>query len=554
MTPRVPFAPIVTFLVLFICSCARPIAPTGGPPDRTPPEITSSDPANETVNFDGRRIRISFSKFVNRASFMEAVEVEPDLGIGFDVSWRRQTAILEFERTLPENTTIIIHIGTELSDTRNNSLDTPYRIAISTGDEIDDGEVTARIRHAADGSSDTGYRVFLYREPFDFAERANYVAQSDTAGRVRFSYLAADNYKAIWVDDLNRDRRWDPERERAQPFHEETFTLERSEQVDLGTIFIERPDTTRPQLQGIGLLTGNRLRLRFNEEVFWDEASVIRILDTLGNAMTEAYPLYVLPDDDRIVLAQSVIPLDDEEHSYVIRPEGFSDRAGNPSRVTAGPIGGSVQADTVGLRIIGDNRDPGLFRDEPLIVGYNKWIDDSDVLDSLRVVAGDRMIEPWPHAETDRHRLSIYPDGVWESGIAYQFLVWNPYREQLRPIEPVIWQSNQLGALEITVAESDDDAIHHLTLFDREGKIDMETTFGRSILLEELPPLYYTVVIFRDVDGSGDWQPGSVDPYVRPEPYFVRTDLPVREGFVSELEVEFGVRDSARPSGDQETP
>ncbi|MGM0506168.1 MAG: Ig-like domain-containing protein [Bacteroidota bacterium] len=223
-------------LLLFLVSCATPVAPTGGPPDRTPPEIESTRPENETVRFDGREFEFQFSKFIDRGSFQEALQVEPDLGIPYEVSLGRKSATVEFSRPLPENTTIILRIGTELQDTRNNSLGSSYALAVSTGDEIDDGAVQARFFSADSGDRLEGYTLFLFREPFDLSSRANYIAQSDTSGRVQLSYLAADRYRAVWVDDGNRNRQWDSDREQAQPFYEEVIELTKGEELDLGRL------------------------------------------------------------------------------------------------------------------------------------------------------------------------------------------------------------------------------------------------------------------------------------------------------------------------------
>lgn len=537
---RLQLAIFALFIVVLFSSCATPVPPTGGPQDRTGPEIVETSPANETVNFDGREIRITFSKFVNRSSLLGAINIEPDLAIGYDINWRRKTAIIEFDRSLPDNTTVIIKIGTELTDTNNNRMPAPYDLAISTGPEIDDGRVTARVRSAIDGISDSGIHIFLYREPFDLSARANYVAQTDTAGRVQFSYLAEDSYKAIWVDDTNRNRIWDQDRELAQPFHDSTFTIQRGEEFDLGTIYVDKPDTISPELRGVGLLTEEILRMRFSEEIYWDDDSGIQVQDTLGGVYSEVLPLYLLPRDPFILIAQSFDPLPMEDY-FTLQLDGFTDRAGNPARIVIDPFEGSSQPDTIRTRIIGDNAEPGLFIDEPLVIGYNKFIEDNDIVDSLRVVEGDRMIEDWPHYEVDRHRLKIFPDGQWESGITYQFLVWNPDREQLRPYEPTIWQRNQLGAIEFVIdPDTLDNFEYFLTIYDDDdGKIHMDTTFTETFEIDNLPPLSYTVIVFRDDNRTGRWNPGSVIPFQAPEPYFVRKNIPVREGFTSELEIIF---------------
>ena len=101
--------------------------------------------------------------------------------------------------------------------------------------------------HAEQGAVEAGERVFLFREPIDYTAQANYVAQSDTSGQIEFSYLREGTYSAIWVNDLNRDRRWNPERERAQPFHNQMVDVVQGEERNLGTIYISAPDTVSPR-------------------------------------------------------------------------------------------------------------------------------------------------------------------------------------------------------------------------------------------------------------------------------------------------------------------
>jgi hypothetical protein len=58
---------------------------------------------------------------------------------------------------------------------------------------------------------------------------------------------AEGTYKAFWVDDINRNRIWDRNRERAQPFRFETFDVAHGDSVDLGTLYFSVPDTVAPE-------------------------------------------------------------------------------------------------------------------------------------------------------------------------------------------------------------------------------------------------------------------------------------------------------------------
>jgi len=521
-------------------SCATPIAPTGGPPDRTGPEIVETVPESGTTNFIGDEVRITFDKFVERSSVRQNVSIEPDLAIPFEVNFRRKTVIVSFESELPDSTTIVVKLGVDVTDTERNKMSSSYSLALSTGDVLDEGLVTARILDADTGEAESGRRVYLYREPADFSERAAYVAETDTAGVAEFGYLSEGNYRPLWINDENRNRTWDRDRESAQPFSEETFELEQNGEYDLGTLYTSTPDTTAPVLEGVGLLSEIRLRLRLNEEVEWEPNSYISIVDTLDNEVTRAYPLYKDESDANVLFAQSEEALSEDEN-YNVRPVRFTDKAGNDLETNVDPFSGSSEADTTSLRPISHDAGSGLFPYEALEVTYSKFIDDDVISDSLLVFEGDQMFDEWPSFETDRHILRISPqDSLWESGLRYEMRVWDPWESEHLRINPEIWQRNQLGSIEFTLDNADGEIPLRLRLHDTDESVVIDTTFtGFEIEIDNLPPLEYIAKLYQDDNDNGQWDTGNVDPYEKPEPFVIQRSIPVRDGFASEVNLRF---------------
>ncbi|PKD44573.1 hypothetical protein CWD77_03665 [Rhodohalobacter barkolensis] len=541
---------ILSILFVFISviiglSCATPVAPTGGPPDREGPEVIETIPENGTTNFSDDEVRFTFDQFVDRSSVRQNVSIEPDLAIPFEINFRRKTVIVSFERELPENTTIIIKLGVDITDTQRNKMTGSFDLALSTGDILDEGSVTARILDAETGSAESGQRVFLYREPVDFSGRANYVAQTDTAGTANFGYLSEGEYRAIWVDDVNRNRTWESGRELAQPFTEERFELERNGEFDLGTLFVSIPDTVAPILEGVGLLSERRLRIRNSEEVDWSPNATLSIQDTLGKEQTTAFPLYKQESDPTVFFAESDDPLQEGEF-YTVEPNQFTDVSGNSLQVDIDPFVGSSEPDTTGLRPISHNSQNGLFPDESLEITYSKFIDDDVISDSLLVFEGDQMFDDWPTFEIDRHILRISPqDETWESGLRYEFRVWDPWESEHLRINPEIWQRNQLGSIEFIIENAEADLPLILQVHDMDRSIEVDTTFTDSTIeIDNLPPLEYRAILFQDLNENGRWDSGSVDPFQKPEPYTVQRSIPVREGFTSETQMSFPNRDT----------
>lgn len=523
-------------IIAIAYSCATPTSPTGGPPDREGPEIVSTEPETGTTNFSGRKITFYFSEFVNRGSLTGEVNVEPDVGIAYGLDWGRKSVTIEFEDALPELTTLIVTIGTGLNDTNGNSLAAPHKVAVSTGPEIDEGKIRGKIINAQTGAGREGNRILLYRSPFELDQKADYIAETDTGGVFQFSYLRQGSYKAFWVDDRNRNKIWEPERERAQPFNREVMELEKAGSDTLKTLYIANSDTTKAVLQGIGLFSSRRLRMRFSENIELSDSTELSISDSLGNRYADAYPLYLLPDETYVLFAQSEEPLQ-ENGSYILTVRNVRDVAGNVTDTTSFSFTGSAQSDTTQQRIIERRRAAGIYPGEAVEVVYAKPITEPEISDSLKIVEGNSLIENWEYIAVDRNRFSVEPETAWKQGIDYEFRFWDPLIEDHLSTSPTIWHPNQLGELNIQLSDTSRTNVYRLFLRLEERGLMKDTVFSKSVMLSELPPLSYQLILFEDLNDNGRWDFGRVQPYRAPEPYFIRNKVPVREGFTSDLEV-----------------
>ncbi len=527
---------VLGLIILLLGSCATPSSPTGGPPDEEGPRIIRTEPETGTTNFEGQSIILHFSEFVRRASLNEAIVVEPDIGISYNLDWGRKSVEVEFEESIPDSTTLIVTVGTEFEDMNGNGMVSPEKIAVSTGPEIDKGKISGRVINTQTGEGGEGHRILLYREPFELSETANYISSTDTSGTFEFSYLGEGNYKIFWVDDRNRNKVWEEEQERAQPFAQEIVGLEKADHDTVGAVYITSVDTTKLTLQGIGLFSSQRMRMRFSENVELSDSANIAVTDTLGEEIGEAVPLYVQPNEPYILFAHSQ-PTLDPESSYTVDISGIHDEAGNPIADITQTFTGSAQEDTTRQRIIKRNSLSGYFPTDPLEITYAKPIEEPEIRDSLKVVESDTLLEDWP-SEVEQNILRILPKNRWKDGVQYEVRVWDPRIEDYRKFNPEIWHESEMGSLNIMMEDSTAKNIR-LQIENEESGITRDTTFAGQILIENLPPLNYTVRVFQDQNSNNSWDYGRVEPFVKPEPYFIRSRVPVKKGFTGDLTIEF---------------
>ncbi|MDZ7659158.1 Ig-like domain-containing protein [Fodinibius sp.] len=528
---------ILILVGLVLTSCATPTSPTGGPADEQGPEIIRTQPKTGTTNFSGQSVTLHFSEFVERSSLNQAIVLEPDIGISYSIDWGRKSAEVAFDRQIPDSTTLILTVGTDLKDTNNNGMSSPKKIAVSTGSEIDEGEIIGKVIDAATGEGSEGKRVLLYREPYDLTKKADYIASTDTSGQFQFSYLPQGKFKLFWVDDRNRNKVWDPQQERAQPFKKEFVTLKKGGKDTLGTLFSTSVDTTQPTLQGVGLFSSNRLRMRFSEDIVLSDSANIVITDTLGNEYSTAWPLYIPPNEPYILFAHSRDSLAPET-SYNLSTTGIFDGSENPVADYTDSFTGSAQEDTTQQRIIKRNTVSGYYPDEPFEITYAKPIDDPAITDSLKIVEADSLIDSWPNVDTEQNILRIRPNEQWKDGVSYEVRVWDPKVEDYRKFDPKIWHSSQMGSLNIMMEDSTLNNLR-LRIENKESGFERDTLFTDQIEIDNLPPLSYKLTVYHDENNNGRWDYGQIDPYIKPEPYYIRKQVPVEKGLTGDLTIEF---------------
>lgn len=535
---RLLYNMLVLTVIFGLWSCATPMAPTGGPQDKAGPVVENTTPESGTVKYEGRIFEFYFDEFVNRNNVQNAITVEPDLGISYDVSWKRKRMRIEFEDNFPDSTTVIIKLGTDIMDTHNNKMSKPITLAISTGDEIDSGQITGRIRLAGTGKSAPDKIVLLYRQPFDLSKQATYKAQTDTGGVFNFLYLSEGTYKALIVDDRNRNKIWEREYESAYPFYEETIQLGKKGSDTLDVVYTSQVDTIKPVLQGVGLFSQNRMRLRFSENITTHQNIRFTITDSLENSYTTAYPLYISEKEPFVLFAQSEDPLL-ENITYKIDPTGITDISGNAPQSVYFEFIGTAQEDTTKQRIIGRDLEKDLLVGDSLTIVYAAPITQPEIVDSLVVIEGDIDFDDWPEVITNNNRLIIGPQENWIEGLDYQFLVWNPITQRRQLFEPNIWDSTEYGEIDIRILDADSTHHHVVSLKDPSGREIRKLDFAEQLTITDLPPVKYTITIFRDDNEDGVWNRGDADPYRSPEKYYVQQNLNVQSGFTSEVQIIF---------------
>lgn len=102
-----------------------------------------------------------------------------------------------------------------------------------------------------------------------------------------------------------------------------------------------------------------------------------------------------------------------------------------------------------------------------------------------------------------------------------------------------IWDVVDFGSVELNIESADSSESFRVLLFDETNLVDVDTSTTSTLFLDNLPPISYTLVVFADQNGNGIWDAGSVDPYIKPEPFYIQNALNVQKGFTSDISIDF---------------
>ncbi len=193
-------------ICIFLAACARPLPPSGGPPDKTPPVIASSYPESNRLNYNEGYVSFEFSKYMNNNSVIENIYIIPDIKVSYD--WSGKELEIEFDEVPDTNTTYAVTLGTEYSDYLGNKPEESYTLVFSTGSKIDSGSIRGIIQD----KNPSGVELYAYRlddiNPDTLnptATMAGYRSQAGTNGNFGFMALKDGKYRIMAVRDALRD-------------------------------------------------------------------------------------------------------------------------------------------------------------------------------------------------------------------------------------------------------------------------------------------------------------------------------------------------------------
>ncbi len=203
---------ITALITLFILSCAKISAPSGGPKDNDPPVILRSLPENSTVMFTGKSFAVTFDEYVVLDRIAEKFMVSPPLATKPEIKLKGKALIVNWEDDLADSTTYTFYFQDAIRDNNENNPIPNYQYVFSTGPVLDSLSLTGNVFNASDLEIVEDVTILMYSNLTDTAPRTilpAYISRPDPSGGFMIRNIRPGNYRLFALKDLNGNTRFD---------------------------------------------------------------------------------------------------------------------------------------------------------------------------------------------------------------------------------------------------------------------------------------------------------------------------------------------------------
>ena len=524
--------------------CANAVAPTGGPKDNMPPVVVEAVPENNSVNFIGKKIEISFDEYITLENANQNVLISPPLSEKPDIKLHNKTVVVKFKESLAPNTTYTINFGSAIKDLHEGNLFKDFVYSFATGDHIDTLSVKGNVLSAADKKPVENAYVGLYAADLDnvydlpMSDKPNYITKTDKEGRFSLNGLADKNYLIFALKDVNSNLYFD------QPNEEVAFLdslVHPNDSVSHTLYLFTEVDSTQVLLEK-KLIEEGLLRFVFRHpakdavvmtpEMLPDTFNLV----TMHSAEYDTIWWYFTPNVmDSLWVQVKYDTVINDSSRYSLK---FKETGGNRRRKT------EPKKLTVSNNLL--NR-VGLIPGQDLVLKFSEPIISYQMSDSAvfkcdsTVYYGRLAFEP-----ADEYGMKYRLTTPFSADSSYSFEIpdsvfWGirgRTNDVIRADFHVL-KDDEYGNIYITVAPPKGMKQVVVQLTDESGKVLKEEaiTHKQEVMFDYLMPAKYKLRAILDADGNGKWSTGNYHHHTLPETILDYKDpLELKAGWDIDLE------------------
>lgn len=206
-------------ILSFLVGCASSGTLTGGPQDKTPPQIIKEKSGeNYQTKFSGKSFKLTFDEFIELRDPIKEIVVSPPLKYIPKTTVRGKELLFAFneKEVIRENTTYTVNFGKSIQDFHENNSLEDFRFVFSTGEVIDSFKLSGVVLDAQTQKPVENALVLLYDVLDDsvvYAERPFYFGRTNAQGSYSIENIKSDTFRVVAIKDENQNYIFNKEKE-----------------------------------------------------------------------------------------------------------------------------------------------------------------------------------------------------------------------------------------------------------------------------------------------------------------------------------------------------
>ncbi len=420
------------------------IPPSGGPRDSLPPILINAAPKDSTINFNSKKITLTFNEYVEVKEIQQNLLINPVQKTQPIIDYKLNNVFITLKDSLEPNTTYNINFGNSIKDINEGNVAKNTNYVFSTGSKIDNNYINGNIVLAKDGKIDSTLIVVLHSNLSDTAilkHKPKYVSKLDGLGNFEFNNLPNILFN-VFVLPNDFSKKYDDStklfgflnysvlatdstfKSTIYAFKEkEVIVLNKQNELNSG-----KEDKKLKYLISTNLnkydINDTTFNILFNKEIKISSSEALMLLDS-NNKKVEKFSFYIDSNFKTIVVKNKLVV--NANYSLIIDKEMIQDTLNNKLSKT----------DTIKISAFKES-DYGKLKIKLNNIGTNavlQILKDGRIINSITIKSKEIKLELFKPGEYD---VAILIDenknGVWDTG---------NYKLKLQP-EKVISLSTKL--------------------------------------------------------------------------------------------------------------
>jgi hypothetical protein len=557
---------LVVIVSLMLLKCAMQGFPSGGPVDKTPPQIAAVYPTSDSTGVDIylKKITIIFSERMNTGTIPNNLFISPLLNYELEWSASDELSII-INDTLKNNQTYVITIGSAAQDEHSNKLQQSFQSAFSSGPQIDHGSIAGRV-YGLETKESVNLFAYTLQDSIkiDFTKRKpDYIMQSGEKGLYKFDYLKSGLYRLFAVNDQNSNLLIEPNFEMyGIPYRDVLIDSSNMSFSGLGFL-LSKSDTISPIIIGAKALNFHTIRVRLNKAINTPKINEMEIVDTLANKAIKILGITRSRDEDFFlkVFTDSL----DKSSYYRVISHILKDSSGNINSVRqySRTFPGSAKEDTTSLKLIKftpNDSTINIAPDESIHLEFSRTMDWNTIYKSFQLQQnnGDSINGHWHHKNLYSADFIPSKKLLTDSSYIAQITIKNIRDLYGAALEDTIIRhkftiisTQKLGEIagDVTINQPQAPVIlNFVTLKNKNRIYHLSLNFPGKFYKPFLPSGNYLIDAYLDVDKNGQYGYGKLSPFSYSEPFFFLQDtISVRARWETSdinIEIPFGEKSS----------